>query len=410
MAGCGGGGSGSVNMVPSGGDGSGGATGPSVFTNLSATNAGYAATAASSAADARPSAGSVTQSSNTINNVTQDRVSVTAEHGASRNSYSVRNGSSWSINTSNDIHLNYGVPPWNGQELVKRVNGGTLYVDVYSDIEAPQRTTTTGTPQTVTANDQVSHSGNVSFGEILRGDGRGSLNGVLGTFSCSSCDWDIDGTYDPATNTSDGTVNSISGVTFTPDSGTTTSAPDTDYLAGGVWLFIPDGAASADDVVFGAFGDGADPFRQSNLVALQGTARYTGDATGIYSVSSTTTEDEIGYWDADATLEANFGGASELGTIDGSITGIDLDGEREAGSLTLQEASIGSSDSGFFEGRLSGAVGEFDYTGRWGGQFFGNSETDGKPGSVGGTLGGTHDGGTSGNISFVGVFGAHKQP
>ena len=174
-------------------------------------------------------------------------------------------------------------------------------------------------------------------------------------------------------------------------------------MAGGVWLFVPDNATSADDVVFGAFGDGSDPFRQSNLVALQGMARYLGGATGLYADRS---ENEVGYWDADVTLTADFGGRSDLGSIGGSVTGFEADGERYSGSMSLGAANIGSSNSGFFEGRLSGNVEGVGLSGRWGGQFFGNSEADGKPGSVGGTLGGRSD---DRSASFVGVFGAYKQ-
>ena len=59
-------------------------------------------------------------------------------------------------------------------------------------------------------------------------------------------------------------VTSATGITFTPAQSTQPSeqtTPDTDYLAGGVWLFVPDDATSADDVVIGAFGDGNDPVR-----------------------------------------------------------------------------------------------------------------------------------------------------
>ena len=403
LAGCGGGSSSGPSSM------TGGMTPPTAgsgtdFAGLSPTNAGYAATAASRAADARPRSGSITQSSNVSNGITVDRVSVTAQHGTSRNSYSIRNGSSWSISTSdgNPITLDAS-DPWDGQELYKRTNGGTLYVDVLSDIEAPQRTTTAGTPQAVTSNDRISHSGNVSFGDVLRGNGRGSLDGVPGTFSCAgSCDWDIDGVYNPATNISSGTVNSISGVTFTPDSGMAHTGPDTDYLAGGVWLFVPDNATSADDVVLGAFADGNDPFRQSNLVALQGTARYVGGAAGVYTDRS---ENWAGYWAGNVTLDADFGGRSDLGSINGSVTGIETDGELVSGSLRLDQANIGSSNSGFFEGQLNGTVNGIGFTGRWGGQFFGNSEADGKPGSVGGTAAGRS---ADHSVSFVGAFGAFK--
>ena len=138
LAGCGGGGSSGTSPM------TGGMTPPTAgsetdFAGLSPTNAGYAATAASRAADARPSSGSITQSSNVNDGITVDRVSVTAQHGTNRNSYSIRNGSSWSISTSdgNPITLDAS-DPWDGQELYKRTNGGTLYVDVLSDIEAPE--------------------------------------------------------------------------------------------------------------------------------------------------------------------------------------------------------------------------------------------------------------------------------
>ena len=183
------------------------------------------------------------------------------------------------------------------------------------------------------------------------------------------------------------------------------STPDTDYLAGGVWLFIPDNATNAGDVVFGAFGDGSDPFDQRSVMALQGTARYNGLATGVYSARSGS-DTEIGYVDGNVSLTVDFGGRSDLGTIGGSVTGIEIDGDRIAGSLTLGTANIGGSDSGFFEGILSGTVEGTGYTGRWGGQFFGNDDqSDGKPGSVGGTLGGRSE---DRSASFVGVFGAYK--
>ena len=451
VAGCGGGGGGSSGTGPTASSGT-------EFASLSSTNAGYAATAASRASDARPRSGSVTQSSNVNNGITVDRVSVTAQHGASRNSYSIRNGSSWSISTSdgNPVRIGYGAP-WNGQELYKRTNGGTLYVDVYSDIEAPSSRQVGGSDdgtRNVSLGTRV-FTGNVSGSSGGVSGLPGSLNGESGTFSCSGgCTYSrgvatagtwtftpnrppgainisgvsgvaftgtfntarTPGTYNGQTgyfrclssscgrSTSNGRLSSLQGQwIFVPAGGTTVSTPDTDYLAGGVWLFVPDNATSANDVVFGAFADGNDPFRQSNLVALQGTARYVGGATGVYTDRSS---NWAGYWDGNVTLDADFGGRSDLGSIGGSVTGIEADGELASGSLSLGAANIGSSNSGFFEGRLGGNVNGIDFTGRWGGQFFGNNEPDGKPGSVAGTAGGTSQ---DGIVSFVGAFGAHKQ-
>lgn len=440
------------------------------FADLNPTNAGYAATAVSRAADARPRPGSITQSSNVNDGITVDRVTVTAQYGATRNNYSVRNGSSWSISTSdgNAVSIPGITPPFKGSELTKRVNGGTLYVDVVSDIEAPaSRQVGGGDDGTVS----VPLGTRVPFpsaigAEPLRISSTnanipGTWNGQSGAFRCmSGCSYTgnrlaagawtftptrppgavdvpesapvvLDSTARPVNtartpgrfngqpgyfrclSNSCGTQtrNSVTTLTgqwiFIPAGGGAVTTPDADYLAGGLWLFVPDGATSADDVVFGAFGDGGDPFRQGSLLTLQGTARYVGAATGVYSARSSSVS-ELGYWDGDVTLTADFGGRSDLGTISGSVTGIEVDDERSSGSVSLGTASIGSSHSGFFEGRVSGVVEGRTYTGRWGGQFFGNGEADGKPGSVGGTLGGRSTS-TDGTVSFVGVFGAYRQ-
>ena len=181
--------------------------------------------------------------------------------------------------------------------------------------------------------------------------------------------------------------------------------PDTDYLAGGVWLYVPDTASSTDDYEFGVFADGSDPFTQSNIMALTGGATYRGDAVGVYSekgASSTT----IGNFDGDVRLTADFGAADSLGTISGVIDNFEVDGEASAGSLTLGEAAIGSANSGFFKGAVTGSDDSRTYAGKWGGQFFGNgaASTD-HPGSVAGTFGGTS---TDATVNFVGAFGAHR--
>ena len=108
------------------------------------------------------------------------------------------------------------------------------------------------------------------------------------------------------------------------------------------------------------------------------------------------------FFDADVMLTANFGNGSELGTINGRIHNFDVEGLTVSGNpeLTLGSADIGSSYSGFFTGdtRMD-VVGGSNFTGKWGGQFYGNSETDGKPGSVAGTFGAAT---ADGSESFLG--------
>ena len=182
---------------------------------------------------------------------------------------------------------------------------------------------------------------------------------------------------------------------------------DTDYLAGGIWVYSPDNASSLDDYEYGAFVDGSDPFQQNNLAGVTGTATYSAQygATGVYADAE---EGRNYFFDASVTLTAEFGNGSELGTISGSIHNFDVEGLTVSGNpvLTLDSANIGSSYSGFFAGDTSMTYDGSVFSGKWGGQFYGNSETDGKPGSVAGTFGGATADGSEG---FLGAYGAYKQ-
>ena len=174
---------------------------------------------------------------------------------------------------------------------------------------------------------------------------------------------------------------------------------DTDYLAGGIWVYVPDFANNVDDFTFGAFGHGADPYTGS-IVPLTGQYIYTGDATGVYSVLA----DERNYFfDADVTLRADFEDASNLGTIGGHIDNVSVDDERVEGNPTLNlgTADIGGDNSGFFKGDTDMTYDGISYTGKWGGQFFGNDGTN-PPGGVGGTFGAADNR----ENSLLGVFGA----
>lgn len=180
---------------------------------------------------------------------------------------------------------------------------------------------------------------------------------------------------------------------------------DTDYLAGGFWLFVPDDLAHTAGYTGGAFADGSDPFRQANILGLQGTATYSGYAAGMYSLRSVEGFD-LDTFEGVVNLSADFGAENGLGTISGSITDVEVDGEAIAATLNLGTAGLGSANSGFFEGQATGVAQGLTLEGRWGGQFFGNSEPDGMPSSVAGTFGGR----SADNVAnFVGAFGAHHQ-
>ena len=406
LAACGGGGSGSTLMMPPGGGG-GGQTIPTRAVALTnSVTADNVADAIARAAEAQPGAGSVTQSSNVdSSNITTDEVEVTARYTQDAVILQVRNGTTWSIDTDegNARQIVDVTPPWYGAELSKRIEGGVLYVDLYSDIEDPTEVTTGGTYEFTFPGIQVGGRFDSQDSDI---DLPAVLDGVNGRASCTGCSF----VY------TTGQLQMTAGnMTFTPSDGSaatvltagtvTSTVPDADYLAGGVWLIVPDDATNAGDYEFGAFADGNDPFLQSRLPALQGTATYEGDATGVYSETAGGST-EMGYFDGDVRLIANFGDANGLGTINGSITNFEVDGVREDGMLNLGTASIGSQDNGFFRGAVTGSDDERNYTGHWGGQFYGNGEADGRPGSVAGTFGG-HS--TDDTVNFVGAFGAHKR-
>ena len=117
----------------------------------------------------------------------------------------------------------------------------------------------------------------------------------------------------------------------------TGAMPDTDFLAGGIWVYVPDTATSVDDFTFGAFVHGEDPYTQDNLIGLTDVYTYTGDATGVYSVLA----DERNYFfDADVTLTANFGENADLGTIGGRIHDVSVDDELVEGDPTLNLGTV----------------------------------------------------------------------
>ena len=436
---------------------------------------GHLRTAAAAAARNTPNSGSVTQSS-TGDGTTTDSVSVSVTRGADGTmSYTVREAGGWSVDRSSaGVLAEPSGEGWRGIEFHQAPGGGKgsgtgpgLYVDVYTDIEAPTTRTapvSDGTvPVPVGSTITVSGvSGNVNI-NTNGYDGRGSFNDQEGVLRCSSMcrvasgevtsgTWSFTpnrppgaqdvpgsaagvvftGTYDRSgtegtfnglagsfrcissscgRNTSNGRLTGLNGDwIFVPSGGTTTvTTPDADYLAGGIWVRVPADAASVADYEFGAFVDGNDPFRQANLAGLTGTATYTGPegATAVYSHQGTNRNYFV---DGDVRLTADFGDASSLGSISGTISNITGEGPEpdwyEGVSVTLGTAQIGSADSGFFTGDTSTTGTDSAFTGKWGGQFYGNGAAGAHPGSVAGTFGAAT---ADGSESFVGAYGARRQ-
>jgi len=328
--------------------------------------------------------------------------------------------------------LPVGSRNWEGIEMAREAgsgqNAGTVTIQAYTDIEAPAdlqggdampRTLQTGEVFLFRGPDAIPTGGNFM-------NRRGTLDAgdIPGTFSCEGTCSGINGDI---FSVQDGDT-----VTFTPDG----TAPDTDYLTMGMWLFVPqanqvpgeEGIINTANIDVGVFAYGSDPFNTANIPALIGTANYIGGATGIHgsTVAAGTSRlsvPALAYFNADIDLTADFGSNSARGTIGGFIDNIRLDdGTAYQGRINLGSTGIGDAPGGFFTGStdipasgedrlMRGGVTYQDATGRWGGKFFGNGGTGDQPGSVAGTFGAEigPPTGYAGTVNLLGSFGAYRQ-
>ena len=178
---------------------------------------------------------------------------------------------------------------------------------------------------------------------------------------------------------------------------------DTDYLAMGYWLWVRKERSSTETNYYLSVGAGGnDHFGVDKLPGLTGTASFEGHATGLRMTKENAGAAAVfDYFNAKASLTAEFGDASELGTVSGTIT----EGMTQRGE-PLPEVTLGSAEiresSGSFFGDTSGD----GLAGRWAGKFYGNgaTETD-HPDSTAGTFGAK----TEDNLqSVVGAFAAYR--
>ncbi len=222
---------------------------------------------------------------------------------------------------------------------------------------------------------------------------------------------------------------------FIPNRGVTGWNEDAEYLAFGWWTSEPTG--STGTYQFNAFHSGTpyadatgasgDPAYTGDGMAVTGTATYTGNAAGRYVVSN-----EAGAFTATAMLEANFGNATTVGSISGSISGFMADGvSKPSWGVTLEEITMTDltpGDAGLGEAFDTGTdtdISEDDYAGTtadidgvmaygsWEGRFYGNARNprsegfgrtqDAAPLAVGGEFYADGD-----NVNIAGAFGARQ--
>jgi len=187
---------------------------------------------------------------------------------------------------------------------------------------------------------------------------------------------------------------------------------DTDYLAGGVWLYFDhdDPSTSETFADVGVFADGNNPFEYQTATLLDGVATYDGVAAGVYcECDESFTPDEmrdnnvIGQFEADVFLTADFTDDITDDMISGSVTNFILDGLGfDDTTIYLQSAVIDDVAGGFFSGNTSFEGTDGADAGEWAGNFYGDVDGANAPGSVAGTFGASSD-----THSFLGAFGAY---
>lgn len=177
---------------------------------------------------------------------------------------------------------------------------------------------------------------------------------------------------------------------------------DTDYVAGGVWLYVPDDI-EANSPAFGAFVDGHGTF--TDFSRLSGSATYRGEMLGLYSVKHADDSLSFSTLSGEAQLTADFDAGNPR--ISGTFTNIQTNNgeiEQRAGSINLNDAM---SDGHSFSGTLDGTIDGIDISGHWGGKFYQNN--DDQPSWVAGTAGGGGDDASGQEINFSAMYMAKKQ-
>ena len=231
----------------------------------------------------------------------------------------------------------------------------------------------------------------------------GTFDGVPGGFEC---------TADPCMVSTDkkGKLMSSAGWRFTPASplDATVKVPDANYAYFGWWLNKPKLNTDMHDVEVFAGGTNA---VMPLALEIVGNATYSGPAAGKYVTKTFTagaqTDASVGHFSANANLVARFGNAGHVGTtIDGSITGFELDDGSNPGwtvkllgedNIDTNGAFIGDTEVNFGGGLKPG--------GKWQGAFYGAGAT---PADAPGAVAGTFDAVTD-TASVIGGFGATKQ-
>ena len=271
------------------------------------------------------------------------------------------------------------------------------------------------TPNAVTWNGSGGNAIRVTVGGVLaQPDPEDNTSSILE--GVNSPDGVLDLVTDPSSgSTGSAIVQVVSDVSYTP-SGEDTFTPSFSVnsadpnLVFGVWATED---ADRNITAIGAFADGTET--PSGEIPTSGT--YTGNLFAFYQeFNGDGSIRKANYSVASVTLNVADNG-SVSGTVSGiadkdgtdseSFTFIDLEGE-PATIVTLAAAPPASADGGFFESTTSVSIGgqtpsSGTSTGRWGGQFFGDSGQN-----IAGTIGLNVSYESGGSFTVFGSFSAER--
>ncbi len=183
--------------------------------------------------------------------------------------------------------------------------------------------------------------------------------------------------------------------TIFPDTWTESPLPRIDTLSFGDWLYVPSDTTSADEYDFGVLGGGGDPY-SSSLHDLAGTVTYVGIASGRCFTGRSSTNSDLGSFDADVTVTVNF----DEGVLSGSVQNFRTDAVCEGlpTELQLEPATIDPSGAA---GTVADGLAS-SWAGQWRAAFYGNGENPAVPPTgIAGTFGLSDD-----DRGLSGGFGA----
>ena len=257
----------------------------------------------------------------------------------------------------------------------------------------------------------------------------GYFHGASGQYACAAAGCTLE--IDPATTTMPADPRFSDNWTFTPDQQQTPGQPrnndsqivkqDNDWLSFGWWIKEPKAPKRNNVYQYDAqvFYGGANPYDFARVGMVEGSAKYTGRAAGLYAVVPHMDKDKNevpgarGEFMADAELTANFGNDTLSGKID-AFEAMGSEVDMSEWSLTLVSATIGQlanpngvAGIGLEDGVVQSAATGKATAGQWQAALYGPSGSGNiapRPTGVAGRFAANIDG----NTAVAGGFGATR--